>query len=363
MTTKKVAILATGDEIVNGDILNTNAQAIAQMLFSHQMTPGMCLSTTDRQTDLETGMAFLLKHHDAMITIGGLGPTSDDCTRFALANVVEKPLTFHEPAWESIQARFKQLNFKNLPDSNRQQALFPETADVIHNENGSAAACCVYHQNKPIFMLPGPPKECLPLFEKHVLLRLKNTGFTHHKIFKHWLLFGVSEGMVSEKLDKWAEPFAIKTGYRVDYPYLEFKIIAEDNQSVQSFLAQAGDFIQQHQINPQNQRASSLLKQHLETHDLHLSITDRATKGDFAHQLISPSTHEKIHTEENAPEHCLSVTIEGLEGFWQTNPEKQLSFTINKETIMLTNLNNRALLFINEKVAQTILNLIDKDQP
>lgn len=231
-----VGFLATGNEIVEGDILNTNGQTIAHSLVEQGLTAGMHVMASDRQIEIEVGLRFLLEHHEAVITIGGLGPTSDDRTRFALSAVVNQPLVFDESSWQHICQRFKQLNLSftdTVQATNRQQAFFPIGAIIFPNENGSAAGCLVEYQTKKIFMLPGPPHECLPMFEKFVLPLLINQ--VAHKITKlHWVLTGAIESDIAERVDTAVKNFAVTTGYRAAKPYLEVKIYVQDDVDIEA---------------------------------------------------------------------------------------------------------------------------------
>ena len=137
----KVALLATGDEISNGDILNTNTKELAARLFNHGIHIGNHLVTGDNTADIELAIKFLLDSHDALIITGGLGPTSDDLTRYALSKAINRPLHFHEEVWQNIVNRLRHFGYDSPPPSNRQQAIFPEGASIIPNPNGTAAGC------------------------------------------------------------------------------------------------------------------------------------------------------------------------------------------------------------------------------
>ena len=132
-THHSVALLATGDEICNGDIINSNSQEIAQRLFNQGIHVKTHMTVSDNLTDLETAMQFLLQDHHALIITGGLGPTSDDLTREALSHVLQRPLIFDEPTWHAIVARLNRFGFHTPPESNKQQALFPTGATIIPN--------------------------------------------------------------------------------------------------------------------------------------------------------------------------------------------------------------------------------------
>ena len=87
-----IAFLATGDEIIQGDTLDTNSHYLAQILNSEGLVIGLHLSCSDNETELYQCIEFLAKQHEIIITIGGLGPTSDDRTRYALRSLFKKPI-------------------------------------------------------------------------------------------------------------------------------------------------------------------------------------------------------------------------------------------------------------------------------
>src|SRR4051794_34592502 len=91
----KFALLATGNELTSGDILNTNGQFIAKTLTEQGFTIGDHVICSDQESDIVTCINFLLSHHDVLIITGGLGPTSDDRTRNALSTAIKKPFVFN----------------------------------------------------------------------------------------------------------------------------------------------------------------------------------------------------------------------------------------------------------------------------
>ncbi len=220
-----IGILATGDELISGDILNTNGQFIAQTLFQHNIPAGMQLTIRDDQAELEDGMHYLLGRHNALITIG-----SDDRTRFALARVLDQELVFDEASWHAIQTRLHK-RYTTIPQSNRQQCLFPEAAHIMPNEHGTANGCYLIHQGKLIFMLPGPPHECKPLVELYVLPQLIQHGFVKTLYKAHWKLTGISESHLAEQLDPIAQQFNVRIGYRAVSPYIELKLFSSQNDA------------------------------------------------------------------------------------------------------------------------------------
>jgi nicotinamide-nucleotide amidase len=220
-----VALLATGDELTNGDILNTNGATIAQQLFANGIIVGEHVIVADNETAILKAITYQLQNHNTLIITGGLGPTSDDLTRFALAKYLQTSLMFNEEVWNTICQRLQQRNFP-VHESNRQQALFPESATILPNLHGSAAGCFVKHNEQQIFMLPGPPKECLTMFSDHVLPKLKHLFQPHYRL--KWLLTGVREGEIAAKIEAAIPHLKCHFGYRWNYPNLEFKLSASN---------------------------------------------------------------------------------------------------------------------------------------
>ena len=233
---KRIGILATGTELVFGEILNTNGQHIAQTLLNLGMHIGEHVVVDDNIPNLDAALAFLLSRHQAVITIGGLGPTSDDCTREVVAKAVDQPLIFAEESWQRIVTRLSARKLP-IPENNRQQAYFPKGATILPNPNGSADGCAVEHQGQWIFMLPGPPNECLPLFESAVLPLLNRHHFGSPKRLFRWRLTGVSESAIAEQLEAFGKPYQLQFGYRAHKPFLDIKLHLIDSPKVQEMLA------------------------------------------------------------------------------------------------------------------------------
>lgn len=325
--TDLIAILATGDEIKNGDILNTNAQEIAYRLFNQGFLVGNHMTVGDRIDDIEDAIRFLLKSHRGLIITGGLGPTSDDLTRFALANALHQELIFNEDVWQTIVSRLQKLGYKEPPENNRQQALFPEDAITIPNPNGTAAGCTLQNDDQWIFMLPGPPLECLPMFEKAVVPTLIENQFQKQFFHQKWLLFGVSEGELAEKLDALAKPFNVITGYRLWYPYLEFKIYSDQYDDYIALLPYIEQAISPFLIGDGKKTASEILKDKIIELKLKMSIKDEATGGSLEAILKTPQTFPFLNFDMNDKMEY-SILVRGLSEFWHSENTMKTSLEI-----------------------------------
>jgi nicotinamide-nucleotide amidase len=335
----KIAILATGDEITNGDIINSNSQEIAARLSRLGMHVRMHIVAPDTLHELEEAMRFLLQSHDALITTGGLGPTSDDLTRFALSKVTNVPLIFDEATWQEICTRLQRFGYKTPPESNRQQAYFPDGAKIIPNSNGTAAGSILKHKNRFIVMLPGPPNECLVMLDKIVLPELIQAGFQHVSYHKNWLLFGASEGKIAEELDLLAKPYDCVTGYRLFYPYIEFKLHSNNFEDYNQLLPILEKALEPYLIGDGHLTASQLLREKLEQSQINLEIVDQATGAALAAQLNTPKTRSHLqfyHDTKHFADNTVQIEIQGLTEFWEGKSDThyahlQIIFTGQKQ--------------------------------
>jgi molybdenum cofactor synthesis domain-containing protein len=251
---KRIGFLATGSELTSGEILNTNGQSISQILFAEGAHLGEHLVVDDIQANILAALEFLASRHDALIITGGLGPTSDDRTRFALASFLNLDLAFRPESWDRISKRFE-LRGRVPTENNKIQALFPENALLLPNLNGTADGAMIEApaEGQLFFLLPGPPSECLPLFESDVLPILKKRGFTSdHRLYR-WKLREVSESVIATKLEPLAQKYCLEIAYRASKPILHVKLRLNPNepiqgQSIQTLIQELEDVISPHEF-------------------------------------------------------------------------------------------------------------------
>lgn len=308
-----LAILATGDEIVHGDTLNTNGHYIAHALSSEGLSLGFQLSCSDKEADIINCLHFLTQHHDIIIIIGGLGPTTDDLTRFALAKFTDSTLVPIDEALEHITRRLKQAKL-TINQGNLQQCLFPKEVNLFPNPNGSAMGCCYSWKDKTFILLPGPPRECLPMFNEYVFPLLEKTRHSQKQLIK-WRIFGLAEGEIAHKLEDALHDVDCQTGYRWESPYIEFKVRCYQEQ-----VAQVKNIIDPiiapHIISPINQKASDVLREHILKLNNSLTLIDEATGGLLQTLLSTPALHHLLNFND-LKKKALYFHITGLEDYWQ----------------------------------------------
>ncbi|WP_133131032.1 competence/damage-inducible protein A [Legionella yabuuchiae] len=307
-----IAILATGDELITGDTLNTNSHALAHRLATDGLTPGLQLTCGDEEHEIMACLGFLTQSADTVILIGGLGPTSDDRTRFALARFLQQDLVEHEQALQHIQGILSRANL-TMNSGNRQQALFPSEMNLLPNPFGTAMGGKLATPHKCFVLLPGPPRECLPMFEQFVLPDLLKNKHKAKTLLK-WRLFGVAESEIAEQLEKAIAGIDCDVGYRLDVPYVEFKIRCHQEQ-VKAVKALIDPMVTDYIIAPPEYRASELLRQRIVELGDTIEILDDATGGSLQIALQRPDNYQTLTFHERASK--LHFYITGLQEYWE----------------------------------------------
>ena len=157
-------ILAVGTELLLGNTVNTNAADLSVRLAKLGVNVFWHTVVGDNPARLADAAALARSRADLILTTGGLGPTYDDLTKNVLAECFGKPLVFHEDEAAFLR-RFYEKRGRPLTDNVLQQAWLPEGCTVFHNDWGTAPGCAFEADGVHVVMLPGPPHECLPMFD------------------------------------------------------------------------------------------------------------------------------------------------------------------------------------------------------
>ena len=163
-----VELISVGTEILLGNIVNTNAAYLAKkcallgLSLYHQTVVG------DNEERLAQTLRAAMERSDVVILSGGLGPTKDDLTKETAAKTLGLQLREHKHTRKRIEEYFKNSHVKIITDNNWKQALVPEGAVVVDNENGTAPGLIMEQEGTSVILLPGPPNELVPMFEKDI---------------------------------------------------------------------------------------------------------------------------------------------------------------------------------------------------
>ena len=200
-----VEIVAVGTELLLGQIADTNGQWLGEQLAAAGVGSYFHQAVGDNQRRIVTALRTSLARGDAAITCGGLGPTQDDITREAIAEVMNVPLVRDEELVRRVE-QFFSARGREMPKSNLRQADVPEGATVIDQRRGTAPGLICPIGRKVVYALPGVPHEMAEMFERAVLPDLRRRmaeagerGVIQSRVLRTW---GVSESALAEALQE-----------------------------------------------------------------------------------------------------------------------------------------------------------------
>ena len=193
-----VELLAVGTELLLGNIANTDGQMLSRELSALGLNVYYHSVVGDNPARLKAAVELARSRADIIITTGGLGPTCDDLTKQVLAEAFGKQLVFHEESAAAIRDFFDKIGSK-MTDNNLQQAWLPEGCTVLENRWGTAPGCAFQSGDNYVVMLPGPPRECMPMFREVAApwLAKLSEGVIRSRTLR---IFGMGESRVEDLL-------------------------------------------------------------------------------------------------------------------------------------------------------------------
>ncbi len=323
-------LISVGTEILLGDIVNTNAHFLSKQLAETGINVLFQCTVGDNRARLLTALDTALSRSELVILTGGLGPTPDDMTKEVCAEFFQKELILHEPSLKKIEDFFALKNIP-MPQSNTKQALMPEGSIILTNHNGTAPGCIMEKDGKAIIILPGPPKEMIPMFLDSVKPYLRR--LSHETILSHSIrTFGIGESAMTEIVNDLLEsenptvaPYA-KNGEAL----LRVTAKAESTEKAEALLApvtdeikkRLGSYIYGIDLDSVEQAAVSLLKEK----KLTVSFAESCTGGLCAKRITDISGassvfHCGVVSYSNDIKHkILGVSEESLERYGAVSP-------------------------------------------
>lgn len=290
----KTEIITIGDEILIGQIVDTNSAWLGQQLNLRGIEVYQVTSVHDDRTHILKALAAAEQNADLVLITGGLGPTKDDITKKTLCEYFNTELTFHPQVFHHVEKLLTERGV-TVNQLNRDQALLPASCTVLHNSAGTAAGMW-FEQNDTIFVsMPGVPFEMEAIMNDEVFPRLSSLGITQSIVHKTILTFGLAESMLAEKIEKWenALPNYLKlaylpsalmvrlrlSAYGTDRPAME----AEIEKQVKLLL----EIIPEHVFGYDNDNLAIAVGRLLTQLNQTLAVAESCTGGNIAHFITS----------------------------------------------------------------------------
>ncbi len=211
----KAELISIGDEILIGQIVNTNAVFLSKALNKIGVEIAQISSISDQKENIISALDEARKRADIIIMTGGLGPTKDDVTKHTLCEYFDDQLVKNERVLKHIENIFRKYVTTPISEMNRDQANLPSKATLLHNAYGTAAGMWFMDQGQVFVSLPGVPYEMEALVKHEVLPKIQQEFVLPALYHKTILTYGLGESVIAERIEDWEEnlPEPIKLAY------------------------------------------------------------------------------------------------------------------------------------------------------
>jgi nicotinamide-nucleotide amidase len=290
----KAELLTIGDEILYGQIVDTNSQWMSVELDKVGIKVIRKTTVGDQETEILTAFAEAEKRADIVLITGGLGPTSDDLTKPLLAKYFDCDLVMHQEALAEITAFFKSRG-REMTELNRQQAALPSCCTKITNPIGTAPGMWFERHGKVFMSMPGVPHEMKKMMTERVIPKLKEkfkTPVICHKVIR---TIDIGESFLADKIVVWEKslPPHIKLAYLPSLGEVKLRLTGfgsstadlqkEIDEVSDALMPLAGEYVYGYGDEPIEVAIGKMLRERKVT----LSIAESCTGGYLSHLITS----------------------------------------------------------------------------
>lgn len=280
-----VSILAIGNELLDGRVLNTNQHYLSSCLSERRFFVSESSVVNDTKIDIVSALNRLTASSHVVIVTGGLGPTTDDITSECIGLSIGEPCVEFEAASRHVNQWYKARS-RAMPQSNLKQTLFPKTATLIPNEWGTAMGFYVWHNETLIVSLPGVPSEMKPMFVATVAPLLHASFDQSESLFsKEYRCFGLGESEIQDRITNLELPSEVLVSYRVPFPEVIVKLTSSHSleESHEAVVAALSGHIFSQEGESFVEWCTTLIKQRRAT----ISVAESCTGGGLSALLTS----------------------------------------------------------------------------
>lgn len=292
----KATIVTIGDEILIGQIIDTNSAFIAKSLDKIGIDIHEVISISDNRDHILETLKHLQNQVELVVITGGLGPTKDDITKKTLCHYFEDELVVNEQVLAHVTELIEGFYKRPISQINKDQALVPSKATVLHNKVGTAPGMWLKKENTVFVSLPGVPYEMKYLIENEVVPKVVREYKRPFIIHKTVLTYGQGESLVAERIEAWENnlPEFIKLAYLPSPGRVRLRLSARgtDEQVLQNAIEEnvdslskiIGDIIVGYD---ENETLEVILSRLLTKNKMTVSTAESCTGGKIAQLLTS----------------------------------------------------------------------------
>lgn len=287
-------MLSTGDEVLYGQITDTNAAWLSDFLFQHGFTISSRFTVGDNLAQLIDTLIKRSQENDILIINGGLGPTSDDLSAEAAAKANNEQLVLRQE-WVTVMQQFFYSHNRAMPSANIKQAMLPKSAEIIDNPVGTACGFKMVINDCVLFFTPGVPSEFKLMVEKQILptIKLGQPEVVQPLCYRLTTMGRTESDLATEIENKLLVPAGIDVGYRSAVPIIELKLTGKQSDQIvmDKLWDQLKQLVKENILFEGTIGLAGIVSQLLTEYSQQLVILEEKTAGLIAYQLY----------EHNAP--------------------------------------------------------------
>ncbi len=304
MNPLNATIITIGDELLIGQVIDTNSAFIAQALSKIGIPVTQRIAVGDSKDTITEALDTASKKSSIVILTGGLGPTADDITKPLLNEYFGGKMVIHEPSLAHITHIFETIHKKPMIERNRKQAEVPDVCEVLFNEKGTAPGMLFIKEGVHYFSLPGVPHEMKWLIETKVIPLLQKKFKTDYILHKTLLTAGLGESFLSELIAPFenALPSSIKLAYLPNFGMVRLRLTGtgKDENALEKLMQTqfeklqeaVKDYLVTNADEPMEMVVGNLLKQRNQT----VATAESCTGGFIGHLLSKHAGSSKFYT-------------------------------------------------------------------
>ena len=294
-----ISLLSVGTEILLGDTVNTNLSSLGKILYEDGFLLDSEITVADDRNSINEKFMSLLSDNDVVITCGGIGPTEDDFTKEVICQALELDLEIDLDHVEWMKSRWESRGL-SMPETNIKQAEIPNGATKLNNTMGTAPGILIEVQNKLVFILPGPPREFIPLIKDEVMPRLKEKYTSSEKDYSFITFFNQPESLLAQSINQF-KPASLDLAYLASKGIIKLRY---DKNSVTkdeltNFINNVKSEFSKDILSYENISAPNVLFNKLIEQKLTISVVESITGGSFTAEMVKFPGASKVLTAGN----------------------------------------------------------------
>ena len=289
-----ISLLSVGTEILLGDTVNTNLSSLGKILYEDGFLLDSEITVADDRNSINEKFMSLLSDNDVVITCGGIGPTEDDFTKEVICQALELDLEIDQDHIEWMKSRWESRGL-SMPETNIKQAEIPNGATKLNNTMGTAPGILIEVQNKLVFILPGPPREFIPLIKDEVMPRLKEKYTSSEKDYSFITFFNQPESLLAQSINKF-KPASLDLAYLASKGIIKLRYDKNSvsKEELDNFIKNVKSEFSEDILAYENISAPNVLFNKLIEQNLTISVVESITGGSFTAEMVKFAGASKV---------------------------------------------------------------------